>query len=447
MIVSERFLCETYKIVRPSYFQSSYARIVCGWIIEYWEIYKTNPGKDIQSIYEQKRISIREDDDIDNISDFLQNLSKEWEDYVEIQNIDYAVKTSVHYLKLRSLSRLKERLEEAVMKGDYLKGERAVVTYERVEQPIDNGITLLKKEDTSKIIEAFTNHYEELFCFPSALGEVVGTFAREDLVSYLAFTGRGKTWFQLYTGITACTYGLKVVFFSLEMSLSQMIRRAWQSISGYARKDEMISCPYFSRVDEEDDKWEIKYRDIETKLPDLQSIEEIQRKSQLHFRSGNMKIIALPAYSATVDDLRVHLDNLEYYENYIPDIVIVDYADNIISNIRGEYRHQLDSIWKSLKGLAQERNVMVVTASQANKQASKKDADEENVAEDIRKLAHVSKMISINQTKDEAKKSYTRIKLLKERDGRSNYSQAVVLQCLDIGKVYIDSRIKKDVYL
>ena len=169
-----------------------------------------------------------------------------------------------------------------------------------------------------------------------------------------------------------------------------------------------------------------------------------QKKFRSLFRSGDMRIINIPPYSSTVVDIETHLDNLQYYDNYQADVIVVDYADLLApENNKFDYRHQLDAIWKSLRKVAQERNIVIVTATQSNRKGLKGDIDAEDIAEDVRKLAHVSKMLVINQNKKEYRDGVMRVKQIKERDGRRNDEEVTVLQCLDIGRVYLDSRLKR----
>jgi replicative DNA helicase len=143
------------------------------------------------------------------------------------------------------------------------------------------------------------------------------------------------------------------------------------------------------------------------------------------------------------------LDNLYYYNNFIPDVIVIDYADILAPSrgVKGEHRHIIDDIWKKLRRLAQERSALVVTASQAGRASLNRDVSEEHIAEDIRKLAHVAKMMSINKSKEDDKINAVRIEQLAERDGNRNPRKALVLQCLEIGRSYIDSRYADEILI
>lgn len=257
-----------------------------------------------------------------------------------------------------------------------------------------------------------------------------------------------NTWYLWYVAETALYHHHKVIFFTLEMTENQMIKRSWRSLIGQPKYASEIDIPYFEK-DEESGLWEVEVKTEERKGLDPSNVEELQKKFRRKFRKGDVRIISLPTKSASVQDLNTHLDNMEYYENFIPDVIVIDYADILISDrsFKGEYRHQLDNIWSSLRKLAQERNCLVVTASQTEKGTFKKDVEEASAAEDIRKIAHLTCGLGLNQTKDEREKGIMRISQVVVREEKHSFQQAIVLQCLDIGRPCIDSRLKNEVLL
>ncbi len=56
-------------------------------------------------------------------------------------------------------------------------------------------------------------------------------------------------------------------------------------------------------------------------------------------------------------------------------------------------------------------------------------------------------MIALNQNKVEKENGVMRVKQLAVREGRTSFQQAIVLQCLDIGRPVIDSKMENDVDL
>lgn len=443
MIVSERFLKEILPVFRLDLMASQYTRTVASWILEYYERFKTAPEKNIQDIYFSKKKQIQDSEDAENVADFLEGLSEEYEE-VAIHNVEYAISQSIHYLKIRSLEVLKERLEHAISEDNALQGEKEVSDFTRVEKPMGEGVNILL--DHSKVVTAFLEEHELLFEFPGAAGQVAGRLNRGDFLSFLAPMKRGKTHAMWWAAETAATAGNRVVFFTLEMTENQMVRRAWQSLRARPRKTTKVQIPFFEQVlVSGEEKFVIKIREEEREGIDTMRVKDDQTVFRRMFRNGEIRIIS--AWGATVEDLSAHLDNLQYYENYIPDVIIVDYADIISPSrgFRGEYRHTLDDIWKKLRRMAQERSCGVITASQSERSTLTGEVSETSVSEDIRKLAHVTSMVGLNQSKQEKERGILRLSQLAVREGRQSFTQAVLLQSLDIGKFMVDSKLKEAV--
>lgn len=441
MITEDRFLREIAPMILPRYFQSTYARIVSEWVLEYWHKYKEAPKKVIKDIYSKKSQSIRDEDEAETISEFLTRLSKNWEES-RSSNITYSIQQASHYLRVRSLECAKEDLDESIAHQDPLKGEQVIANFRRVAVGSSGSVSMVK--DTAEITAAYLDEDEVLFSFPGVLGKVVGPFARGDFVAYMGFANKGKTWWQWYTAQMGMYFGLKSVFVTLEMTRNQMIRRAWQSMTGSPRKDQAVLIPYFDR-DEGERVFGVGMKKEFRKAVNVSEIALKQKAFRFQFRSGNVHIAYFSTKGVTVDGIIAYLDSLEYYEGYVPSMVVVDSADLIRPSQKAEYRLQIDDIWKGLRQLAQERNLLMVTASHSDRSTARRDAREDNLVEDIGKLAHVSKLIALNQTREEYEIGVMRINQLKERDERRSFKTAVVLQCLDVGRPALDSRFSNEV--
>ena len=442
MIVSPKYLKEIQSIIKPDYFNSPYGQTISKWVLEYFNEFKTSPGKQIKDIFYQKSVTIKNKDHVENVSDFLSSISDEYENSSVTGDIEFILKQSIDYLKIRSLDILSDKIKLAVNNNNPLAGEQFLANYKRVEKVYGTGVSILY--DVQEIKNAFMMEDEILFSFPGVLGEVCGKFLRGDLIAFMAAAKKGKSWFQMYLAEVAMYYGYKVLLFDLEMSKSQRIRRAWGGLVGEPRKSKDIEIFKFV---ESGNSWKIEKDTIHKKGINLNNIEKEQKKFKKMTKGGDYKIVSIPAYSITIEDIELYLDNFYFYENYIPDIIIIDYADIVkkSNDFRGDYRNQLDDIWKRLRKIAQERNILVVTATQAGRAAFSRDATESDTVEDIRKLAHVGKMIVINQNKDDALCNAVRVTQLIERDGKKNWNEAMILQCLDIGRPYLDSRYVKDI--
>lgn len=439
MITNPEFLRELSPVFRPELLKTDYARQVSEWVVEYYKQFKVNPGKDIQSLYEIKKQTIHDGELADNIAEFLSTISKAH----EIHNVEFEFKKALDYLKVRSLVLLKEKLELAENTGDHLTGEKAVAEFKRVEKPEGEGVSLYS--NPGGVAKAFMEDEEILFRVPGAFGRVVGDIHRGDFISILAPMKRGKSWFLDYLGDIGAHNGCKVIHFTLEMTINQVTRRAWQSVVGAPKEAMEVRIPFFD--EQGTDKFKIDSKTEFREPVNVSKIKAIQRLMRRRIRRGEKRLESFPSYSVSVEDLSAHLDNLYYYENFVPDVIIIDYADIVKPSRQMEYRHGLDDVWKKLRRMAQERMAVVITATQAEKSSFNGDMKETHVAEDIRKLAHVTCMVALNQSKEEKAKGVMRASQLAIREGSPVFDQAVILQCLEIGRPVIDSKFMADVII
>ncbi len=114
---------------------------------------------------------------------------------------------------------------------------------------------------------------------------------------------------------------------------------------------------------------------------------------------GYMRYIFHPSKTATVEDIVRDVTILEVRENFIADVVIIDYADLIKPSTPDNKRLELDDIWEGLRALGQSKQVLVVTASQTNKGGvGSTIITELDIAEDFSKLAKLDLGIGIAYT-------------------------------------------------
>lgn len=447
LIASTPFLIQLRDVVDPALFESGFARTISGWVMDFYRATGEAPGKAIQDVYLKRRGEVPDEEELDLVAEYLRNLSKDWAK-AEVANVVYSSGTALEYFKLRSLERLRDQLTAQIEARDHAEAERSVGSYVRVEKPSGQGVSLFA--NTQAILDAFSQTDEVLLNLPGALGAIIGPIVRGDFIGVAAPPKGGKSWWLWYLGYRAALIGHKTLVVSLEMTQAQMLRRGWQCFLGEPRAAKEVKMPRFKEIGE--GKFVIEERTMQKKgVPvDAESIKKSQAKYRKALRTGDVRLECRASDSMSPRELEILLDNLEFYEGWVPDVVVVDYADIMVPNdSRTEYRHKLDAIWKSLRGLAQKRNIAIITGSQTGRatMGGKKDAKASDASEDMRKVAHVTKWISVNATTAEKSAGIFRIECDTQREGGIVDDQAVVLACLDIGRPYLDSQLKRDCVL
>lgn len=440
LITSSELLGKVRSIIDPTLFESPISRIVGQWVLDYFDRMSCAPEKAISDIYIARCSELKEAD-ANLVYSFLKNCSASWKP----SNVDYAEKMASDFFQKRSLERLIENLKTKASTGNVSGAQRLIAEYVSPEIIHSRSIDLLN--GTAVIQHAFQNEDEELFSLRGGMSKLVGgPLCRGELVAFLAPPKAGKTWWMIDTAIVAMTRGQKVLFVSLEMTEDQMTRRFWQALSGCSRYGE--DAPGATFESRGDGKWNLVLGTRPTKKVGLEKeeIESVQNAYK-QVTEGKLKFRCYPTGSLTLSKLQSELKVLEVFENFIPDVIVLDYADIMCLPPGKEKRHQLDALWLGLRGITTAMNNLIVTASQTGRETvgGKRDADESNIAEAVSKLNHVTRMVTINRSKDDKKNGIYRMSCQTMRDGQECFDSLVVCNCLAIGRPWMEDRFMSEV--
>ena len=438
LIVSDKFCREIIPVLNPKLLEIVYVRTIAIWIKDYFQKFKEAPKKNIIKLYRAHVEELKDEDLQNNILTFIEKLDRDYEK-IKVSNEDFAIQNAIKYLRVRSLKNFSEDIDAYINSGEIERAESCVTKFRKVEIASGEGVSIL--DDFDIVTEAFTEEQDKLFSMPGDFGKLMGDIHREDFIAFLAPMKAGKTFSLIDVGIEGLKNNLKVAMWSLEMSRTNMIKRVWKALSGQCTEDMEIEIPYF---EQDGEKWRIETKTINKKASTVLEVKKKQKSLKRLFRGGAFRIYAEPAYSLTVEGLENQLDDLAY-EGFYPDIIIIDYADIMAPSDKNEYRQQIDGIWKRLRALAQKRKAVVFTASQTNRGAISREVESEDVAEDIRKLAHVTSMVSISKTKYCKQNSLAIYSQLAVREGQPETRKVIATQCLALGRPVIESHWKDDV--
>lgn len=174
----------------------------------------------------------------------------------------------------------------------------------------------------------------------------------------------------------------------------------------------------------------------------LRALEETFEGMRYTYGVDNLWLKAYPSGTAKLSDIVADIDALEYQEGFIPDIITIDYADIIAPEFAGtDPVERTNQIWSGLKGLAQQRHCLVATGSQSTRAGTEKSTlGMKDTPDNIKKLAHINAMFTLNQTDDEQEAGVMRFGVLVHRHRkRAKGRQVMVLQQLELGQPNIDS--------
>jgi len=499
IIVSTEFIQETQKIWNTQLLESSTARQLAGWVLEYYEKYNKAPEQNIQSIYYAKAEGLQKDM-AEDIEEILDGLSDEYEN--EKFNLPYLLDQTRAYFKEKHLLRLSDEIKGYISEGDLLEAEKLACDYKPLSNESGTDLDLSSISALKRVEKAFKEASQPLIRYPRQLGEFWSLqLVRGSLVALMASEKRGKTFWLLDMSIRACSQRSKVAFFQAgDMTEGQQLKRLCtyltkkSSLKKYSGKmhqpvrdciyNQMNTCDkeerecdfgVFEDKTEEQVRTQITLDDLKEqfkKNPDyipchyceaykhkkygaawLESVDtgnpltvkEAQDAVEAFFINNKrrFKLSSHANGTLSIKQIKALLDIWEKQDDFVPDVIVIDYADLLVAEGRVEFRHQQNEIWKGMRNLSQERHCLVLTATQADANSYEQNRLKlKNFSEDKRKYSHVTAMYGLNQdTKDREKKiGIMRINEIVIREGDfSNSSEVTVLQKLERGRPFLSS--------
>lgn len=485
LIVSDKVCRDVIKMIKRDSFVNPYSQKIASWVQSYYKKYHKAPGKSIQDIYITEKLNLKEEEG-DFISAFLAKLSIEFEKNNKL-NEDYLIDKATEYFKKRSLKNISEQIQAFVEIDDVDKAEKALNSYRQISKESSRFINPFSDDAVKKYFEDTTNNVNNLFRMPGDLGHLIGDFERGTLVGVMAPSKRGKSFFLMEVALQAFFEKCRVVFVSLEMNSFKMERRILKRLTAFGNETKEYVYPCFDCLRNQTDTClksirtnHIKLRHEDEDKPDFDpnskyqpcvlcrgkkdfiaetwfhmikrpkqklnnTLKTIQGIRQMY--DENFRLICYPKFSANVSNIKSAIEHLEWEEGFIPDVIVLDYADILApedNQVTGRDRY--DDTWKMLGNLADTRNSLVVTASQTNRASfNKKNVTQTDAAEDIRKIANVDVMIALNQLPSEKENGILRVSVVAERDDDFNqYKTCTILQNLALGQICLDSELLFD---
>ncbi len=276
---------------------------------------------------------------------------------------------------------------------------------------------------------------------------------RESLIAIQGPEKRGKTFWCMEFMMRALRQRRKVAFFQVgDLSQRQVLMRfgarvsgmpLWPNQCGDIRYPKSIKIMANVKGQNVVKHTSIKYK---TKTCDQHITQEICEQSVKRFlrhcglskKHTHLMISDHPSGTATVRDIEGILDQWEVEKSFIPDIIIIDYADILAPESRKhEGRDRTNETWMALRRLSQERRVLVISPTQADASSYDRHIQSmKNFSEDKRKLAHVTGLFGLNQDDREKEQSIMRLNWIVLRESAYNIRQCLYVgQCLPLGRM------------
>lgn len=456
LIVSTEYLTGIRKVWNPKLLGSKTAKMIAGWCIEFFDQYKTAPGKEIESIFLSKTKGFKQAD-IADVEDIIASLSDEYE-HQDKFNVGYLVDQTTKYFDERDLREFIEDLTQNLDEGNILEAKKNAYSY---KPSVDNKGTDLDLSEKDQLIaavkQAFSEVSQPVVKYTRALGELFNNqLVRGGFVALMGPEKRGKTWFMIDMSIRAARQGANVAFIQAgDMSQSSQLMRIGINLAKKSDKEkysgkmyepvrdcvknQLDTCDFkerecsfgvFENKDEKFLRYAVQHKDLLEALkdnPDYKPCHNCQKYWKNHWGTPWLKQVdvgsPLSAKEATsvlesffvkhkrrfrlsvhtsgtltVSEINSILDLWEKKDGFVPDLIVIDFADILAPESKLEFRHQENGKWMALRGLSQKRHALVVTATWTDANSYNKSLlGLENFSEDKRKYGHVTAMYGLNQ--------------------------------------------------
>jgi len=389
------FYLQIINLVQPDYFEfPSHSKIFTK-VKEHYEKYSKLPTDDfiIQDV--KPTLGARE-----SASDYEDELSY-------INNVDTSTVGNTEYiLDLVEGFAKKEAMKGAIADSISLIKEDRI---DEVEALVRKALLINRDIDTGQ--DYFTDligRWDRIFnkknevkyktILPAINKSLEGGLGAKEMAMVVAPPGVGKSLYLVNQGVHSMIEGRKVLYISLEMSEDKIAQR-FDSI--------MTLVPQF------------KLKDPANQLTVKERLDMFQKE----FPGSQLVIKEFPTGQASINTIRNLLVQLKNYDEFEPDLLIVDYLELLrpTREIQQEY-HAQQKTAEELRGVAMEYNFLVWTATQTNRQGRMvKVITDAELGDSYGKIRTCDFAMSLNQSEEEFDEGKMRAYVIKSRNGRPRF--------------------------
>lgn len=428
--------------VDPSLFSSDVFRDIVERVSDYIDRFKKPPASHLPDLFddilntEHKQRPIYEDV-LRNVYELSQGI-----------NEDYVLGQLEHFVRRQQLKLGIVAAGDAIQTGKEEDLERAEVI---LEAALKQRLSLFRKGST----------LEEGLKRLSAKEEGVGDCVfvgikdldmrrlvptRKTMHTFIASSGKGKSWWLTHVAKRALLQRWKVLVVSLEMSEDEYIQRLLQSLFAVSKRKGRYMVTRFER-DTLDRLIELKCNEQVPKdsFDDDTTFARLSDKLKNVHPRRNLIVRQFPTRSLTMNGFRAYLDALERTEQFIPDIVLLDYPK--LMNIDPKnFRIELGMLFEDLRGMAVDRNIAVCAAHQSNRSgATAKVVLETDAQEDWSLVATSDHILTYTQSLKEKAVNLARLFVAKGRTDDDKF-MLLISQAYTIGQFCLDTVRMTDTY-
>lgn len=355
-------------ILKPEYFNSRYA-IATKYILEYANEYHTIPTT--SEIQLKSGVSLAKLTDItqEHHSGFLDTI----EEFCRYKALEHAVIEGIKHVKNREYGQVEHLVKEAMM----VSLQKDLGT-NYAENPMARNERLFSAQGTIKTGLSELDY------------KLFGGFGKAELEIFVAPSGGGKSVLLQNVSRNFSKNKMAGVYITLELKEELVAQRIDSMITGLSKKE--------------------IHADLE------KSSLAVQMKCK---GDGDFWIKRMPESITTVNDIRAYLKELKIKTGIKLDYIAVDYLD-LLATPRAEASDVFNKdkfVCEELRALANELDIVVITASQLNRTAvDQAEFNHANIAGGISKIYTADNVIGIHNTAAFRERGEMELQFLKTRN-------------------------------
>ena len=394
MILQDRpFADQIMEVLDIGFLELHYLRVFVQKIFEYREKYSVHPTYKIMISIIRAEIEDENAATQQQLRNYFARIHES-----QVTGSEYIKNTALDFCR-------KQKLKEAMIRSVPLLEKSS---FDEIAKIINDAIKLGDHSDHGyDYVKDFEKRFEIKARNPITTGWsdidglCKGGLGKGELGVVIAPTGAGKSMVLVHLGAEALKQGKTVVHYTLELA------------------DTVVAGRYDSCI---------------TKIPlsQMHSFkEEIYEKVQ--DIEGVLIVKEYPTKSASTRTLRTHLERLKMHD-VNPDMVIVDYGD-LLRPVSGknEKRHELESIYEEMRGLAKEFDCCLWTASQTNRSGLNAEVITlESISEAFNKCFVSDFIFSLSRTVEDKQSNTGRIFVAKNRNGPDGLVFPISMQTANV---------------
>lgn len=355
LVTNDDYVGSALPYLREEYFEDRYQQFAFRVIREYIEEHHSRPDQDVILI-EVEKVKGLTDDEYDSIVE----LTTSWKDKPTDKNLDWLIEQSEEWCKNRAfylaVKKATMALDESKSKD---RGDLPELMRDALGVSFDSQIGHDFFENWEDRWKYYTDEREKIPFDLDLLNKMTdGGVEKKTLNIIMGGIHSGKTRFLCHLAAAYASMGLNVIYFTMEMAQEKIAHRIDANLLG-------VQLDHFKKLSKEN------YQ---------KAIDTCRKKTK-----GDVVVKEFPTASAHSGHFRHVIRELHQKKDFKVDVIMVDYI-NICASARAKTNNDsysyVNMIAQELRGLGQEFNVPVWSATQVNRAAfSSSDIDMDDVAE------------------------------------------------------------------